>query len=149
MEKGMEEAMIGQKGSKTGQKVLIVEDDEKVLEFLNRLLIAKGYSTETADCGSQAIRRAATDTPDIVILDLSLPDSSGIEVLQQLKEADEAIQVIMLTGYGSQKAVRDAMELGAFDFLTKPFDVEDLCGVIQRAISTGSSTIVRNHHHAG
>jgi two-component system response regulator (stage 0 sporulation protein F) len=133
---------------KIEQKILIVEDDEKVLEFLNRLLVAKGYSTEKADRGSQAIRLASISRPDMVLLDLSLPDCSGIEILGQLKAMDEAIQVIILTGYGSQKAVRDAMELGAFDFLTKPFDIEELCAVIQRAISSEPPIIMKGNHNA-
>jgi DNA-binding NtrC family response regulator len=134
--------------SKKGRKILIVEDDEKVLNFLTRLLSSKGYSTVKADRGSQAIHLASIARPDMVILDLSLPDCSGIEVLGQLKAMDEAIQVIILTGYGSQKTVRDAMELGAFEFLTKPFEVGELCAVIQKAISSEPPMIIRENHNA-
>jgi DNA-binding NtrC family response regulator len=134
--------------SKKGRKILIVEDDEKVLNFLTRLLSSKGYSTVKAERGSQAIHLASIARPDMVILDLSLPDCSGIEVLGQLKAMDEAIQVIILTGYGSQKTVRDAMELGAFEFLTKPFEVGELCAVIQKAISSEPPMIIRENHNA-
>jgi DNA-binding NtrC family response regulator len=130
------------------QKILIVEDDEKVLAFLARLLSAKGYSTLKAERGSQAIHLAFIAKPDMVILDLSLPDCSGIEVLGRLKAMDESIQVVILTGYGSQEAARDAMEGGAFDFLTKPFEVGELCAVIQKAISSEPPMILRENHHA-
>jgi two-component system response regulator (stage 0 sporulation protein F) len=140
--------MIRNNGSEKERKILIVEDDVKVLDFLTRLLSTKGYSTVKVEHGRQAIQVASTARPDIVILDLSLPDCSGIEVLRQLKAMDEAIQVIILTGYGSQKAVRDAMELGAFDFLTKPFEVGELCDVIQRAILTEPPIIIRENHNA-
>ena len=140
--------MIRNNGSEKERKILIVEDDVKVLDFITRLLSTKGYSTVKAEHGRQAIQVASTTRPDIVILDLSLPDCSGIEVLVQLKAMDEAIQVIILTGYGSQKAVRDAMELGAFDFLTKPFEVGELCDVIQRAILTEPPIIIRENHNA-
>jgi DNA-binding response OmpR family regulator len=140
--------MTRDNGSEKGRKILIVEDDEKVLDFLTRLLTTKGYSTVSADQGSQAIHLASIARPDMVILDLGLPDCSGIEVLGQLKAMDEAIQVIILTGYGSQKAVRDAMELGAFDFLTKPFEIGELCAVIQKAISSEPPMILRENHNA-
>jgi DNA-binding NtrC family response regulator len=140
--------MTRNNGSEKERKILIVEDDEKVLNFLARLLSTKGYSTVKADRGSQAIHLASIARPDMVILDLSLPDCSGIEVLGQLKAMDEAIQVVILTGYGSQKAVRDAMELGAFDFLTKPFEVGELYAVIQRAISSEPPMIIRENHDA-
>jgi DNA-binding response OmpR family regulator len=140
--------MTRNNGSEKERKILIVEDDQKVLNFLTRLLSTKGYSIMKADRGSQAIHLASIARPDLVILDLSLPDCSGIEVLGQLKAMDEAIQVIILTGYGSQKAVRDAMELGAFDFLTKPFEVGELCAVIQKAISSESPMIIRENHNA-
>lgn len=140
--------MTGKDSSEKKQKILIVEDDEKLLAFLARLLSSKGYAPVKADRGSQAIRLASIARPDIVILDLSLPDCSGIEVLGQLKTMDEAIQVVILTGYGSQEAVRDAMERGAFDFLTKPFEVAELCAVIQRAITSEPPMIFRENHHA-
>jgi two-component system, response regulator, stage 0 sporulation protein F len=133
---------------KSERKILIVEDDNKVLDFLHRLLSNKGYATVRANRGSRGLRLASIEKPDMVVLDLGLPDCSGIDVLKQLKAMDEAIQVIILTGYGSQKAARDAMELGAFDFLTKPFEVSELCAVIQKAISLKPPAVVKERHHA-
>jgi DNA-binding NtrC family response regulator len=140
--------VTGKDRSGEKQKILIVEDDEKLLAFLARLLSSNGYSTMKADRGSQAIRLASIARPAMVILDLSLPDCSGIEVLGQLKAMDKSIQVVILTGYGSQKVARDAMELGAFDFLTKPFEIGELCAVIQKAISSEPPMISRENNHA-
>ena len=148
MKKHTERTMNHNGRKKSKQKILIVEDDKKVLDFLHRLLSTKGYSTVRANRGSLGLHLASVEKPDMVVLDLGLPDCSGIDVLKQLKAMNEAIQVIILTGYGSQKAVRDAMELGAFDFLTKPFEVSELCAVIQKAISSEPPAVVRERHHA-
>ncbi len=130
------------------QTILIVEDDREVLDLLIRILLNKGYTAMKAESGSQALHVAARIRPDLVILDLNLPDCNGIDVLEQLKAIDEAIQVIILTGYGSREAARSAMEIGAFDFLTKPFEVHELCSAVQKALMPASPGLSRENHHA-
>lgn len=120
--------------AKQKQKILIVEDDNKVLKLLLRALSSKGYITMKAENGREALRIAVKTRPDLVILDLKLPDCNGIQILAELKAIDQDIQVIILTGYGSQEAVRSAMEMGAFDFLTKPFEIHELCAIIREAL---------------
>jgi len=116
------------------QTILIVEDDKAMLDMLKRILSRKGYVTLIAESGNKADDILSKFRPDLVVLDLKLPDCNGIQVLEQLKARDETIQVIILTGYGSKEAVRSAMEIGAFDFLTKPFEVHELCDVVQDAL---------------
>jgi len=130
------------------QTILIVEDDREVLDLLIRILSSKGYTAMKAERGSQALHIAARIRPDLVILDLNLPDCNGIEILDQLKAIDETIQVIILTGYGSQEAVRSAMENGAFDFLTKPFEVHELCAAVREALTSGPLLMRKENHHA-
>lgn len=123
--------------TKRKQTILIVEDDKKVLDILERILSSEGYTTMKAESGIGALQIAARTKVDAVILDLNLPDRNGIQVLTRLKGMDESIQVIILTAYGSQEAVRSAMEIGAFDFLTKPFDFQELCTVVREALVSG------------
>jgi len=111
--------------------ILIVEDDKAMLDILTRILSRKGYMTLKAESGNKADDILSKFRPDLVILDLKLPDCNGIQVLEQLKARDETIQANILSGYGSKEAVRSAMEIGAFDFLTKPFEVHELCDVFK------------------
>ncbi|HUU80505.1 MAG TPA: response regulator [Acidobacteriota bacterium] len=130
------------------QTILIVEDDEQVLDIVERILSSDGYKTATAARASDAVRIAARIRPDIVILDLNLPDYNGIQVLREIKGIDPAIQVIILTGYGSQDTARSAMEIGAFDFLTKPVKFNELCAVVQEACISEAPVVNREDHHA-
>jgi DNA-binding NtrC family response regulator len=127
--------------AKQKQKILIVEDDNKVLNLLLRALSGKGYITMKAENGRQALRMAVRARPDLVILDLKLPDCNGIQILAELKAIDQTIQVIILTGYGSQEEIRNAMEMGAFDFFTKPFEIHELCAVIREALGDRPSIV--------
>lgn len=115
-------------------KILIVEDDEDMLEILAAVLQREGYLAMKAESGRKALDIAKKDEPDLVILDLKLPDCDGIHVLRDLKAGDPDIMVIILTGYGSQEAVRSAMEMGAIDFLTKPLDDHELSSMVREAL---------------
>jgi DNA-binding response OmpR family regulator len=136
------------KPAQRNQTILIVEDDREVLDLLIRILSSKGYTAMKEERGSEALHIAARIRPDLVILDLNLPDCNGIEVLDRLKAIDETIQVIILTGYGSQEAVRSAMENGAFDFLTKPFEIHELCAVVREALTSGPPLARKENHYA-
>ena len=115
--------------------VLIVEDDEETLELLAQTLSKEGYRTLMAQDGTQAIQIASTNRLDLVVLDLNLPDTAGIEVMDELKAIDKRIQIIVLTGHGSRETARSAMEKGAFDFLTKPFDPNHVRAVVSEALA--------------
>ena len=115
--------------------ILIVEDDEATLELLAQTLSKEGYRTLMAQDGTQAIQIASTNRLDLVVLDLNLPDITGIEVMGELKAIDERLQIIVLTGHGSRERARSAMEKGAFDFLTKPFDLKHVCAVVSEALA--------------
>ena len=128
--------------------VLVVDDDKTVLKILVRLLSGEGYITLEAESGAGAIEIAANFMPDLVILDLRLPDYNGIDVLSRLKKMNKGVQVIILTGYGSQDAARSAMEIGAFDFLTKPFGLDDFIHVVHKALEFGSPVSRQENHYA-
>lgn len=128
--------------------VLVVDDDKNILEILARLLSSEGYITLEAESGAEAIEIAANFMPDLVILDLRLPDYNGIDVLSQLKKMNKGVQVVILTGYGSQDAARSAMEIGAFDFLTKPFGFDDFIHVVHKALEFESPVSRQENHYA-
>jgi DNA-binding NtrC family response regulator len=128
--------------------VLIVEDDKTVLKILVRLLSSEGYITLEAESGAGAIKIAANFMPDLVILDLRLPDYNGIDVLSRLKKMNKDIQVVILTAFGSQDAARIAMEMGAFDFLTKPFGSDDVIHVVHKALEFGPPVSRQENHYA-
>jgi DNA-binding NtrC family response regulator len=118
------------------ETILIVEDDRAICEMLGKVLSKQGYCTLKAENGKQEIRMATDNRLDLVVLDLNLPDIEGIHVLKQVKTQNRSTQVIVLTGHGSRETARSAMEIGAFDFLTKPFDVHDVCDVIKEALTS-------------
>ncbi len=114
--------------------VLVVEDQVDVLRLLVGILTQKGYAIVAADQGGQALRLAADLKPDVVLLDLQLPDRDGLEVLHELRGLDESLPAIILTGHGSPDSVRRAMRTGAFEFFTKPFVQDELIRAVQAAL---------------
>ena len=102
--------------------ILVVDDEEMVRSFLETAISSKGHRVLTASDGQQAERMAARHEFDVVLLDLVMPGPSGTETLQHLLKARPGLVVIMLTGYGSLDSAREAMRLGAYDYLTKPID---------------------------
>ncbi len=107
-------------------RVLVVDDDPQVRELLAEYLRAKAYEVLEAATGGEALRRLREDRPHLVLLDIMLPDRSGLEVLQEMKMIDPAVAVIMVTGLHEQEVGRQAMQAGAFDYFAKPFDLQYL-----------------------
>lgn len=108
-------------------RVFIVDDDAEIRELLHRLLTPYGYAVEEFESGSPALERIRSDPPDLVLLDLQLPDSSGHDVLEEIRldPATRLLPVVMLTGYGTREEKIRATREGVSDFLTKPFAAEE------------------------
>lgn len=113
--------------------VMIVEDDLSLLEAI-RMSLETDYAVCTASNGEDAIRLVSEQDPQIVLLDILLPGLDGIEVLRKLKSLKPDAQVIMVTGQDKVRTAVDAMKLGAFDYIHKPFDLQDLRSTVKRAI---------------
>ena len=111
--------------------ILVVDDEESVVELFLRILNKKEYTVLTANNGKEALELADKERPDLIILDLNLPGMGGIEVLRRIKKIDENIEVIVITGYGTMKTVKAAMRLGAYDYITKPFDINYVSSLIK------------------
>ena len=121
------------RGEGAGRVVLIVEDEPQVLRFLRASLSAHGYRVLEAASGEQGLVEAATRAPDIVLLDLGLPDLDGVEVARRLR-GWSAVPVIVLSARGQESDKIKALDAGADDYLTKPFGVGELLARMRVAL---------------
>jgi DNA-binding NtrC family response regulator len=113
---------------------LVVEDDQRMRELLRELFEREGYFVETASDGNRAFELLQGKAFDIIITDLKMPDVDGMAVLEKAKETQPDALVIVITAYGTVESAVEAMKLGAYDYITKPFDPERLMLIIKRAV---------------
>ena len=115
-------------------RILIVDDEEIVIRSCLRILGENGYEAEAVQSGGDALRKIEESRYDVMILDIMMPRMDGLEVLQRVKETHPDIDVIMITGLSQIETAVKAMKLGAFDYLPKPFDPDELKLVVERAL---------------
>src|SRR6476659_8562216 len=115
-------------------RVLIVDDDTETLELLREIVSKEGYKIDTAEHAQAALAKIEVARPDVVITDLHMPGMDGLALLSELKTRSPETLVILLTAYGSLKTAVDAIKAGAFDYLSKPFVVDDIRLVVRRAL---------------
>src|SRR5207302_11334503 len=118
------------------EKILIVDDERLVRWSLRQKCEEWGYQVVEAAAGDPALRLAQHESPDLVLLDVRMPDISGIQVLEQIKKAPDAPPVIMITADPQLDDVKTALKLGAYDFVGKPLDFEELHVTIKNALET-------------
>lgn len=121
---------------RTMDKILIIEDNKDMRRILSHLIQEKGFQTIELQNGLEALETVEKKHPDLIILDIKLPGKNGMTILEELMKLDRHMAVIMLTAYGDIKSAVSAMKLGAFDYITKPFDNEELLLTINRALYT-------------
>lgn len=114
--------------------MLIVEDDEGLRPSLERSFLRRGHKVQSATSVSEAVARLRTQNIDLILLDLQLPDGSGLEVLRAASNLDGEITVIMMTAFPEVKTAVQAMKDGAHDFVVKPFELEELHLAVERAV---------------
>ena len=119
----------------TGKLILIVEDEAELRKVVKRIIKLEGYTTLEAEDVESALYILKTEPIDIVLLDLVMPGRSGIDVLHYIDEVDIPVPVIILTGKPSLETAIDAVEKGAFSYLTKPIDREELLKVLDKAVA--------------
>ncbi|MEM9862281.1 MAG: response regulator, partial [Myxococcota bacterium] len=122
----------------SGQQVLIVEDNEALAENLAELLEPLHVNTRIAGTAGECERALQEVEPAVAIVDVSLPDASGLDVLRTLKTAVKDVEVVFVTGHGSLATAMDAIALGAFGYLLKPVDPEGFAQLVERALSAVS-----------
>jgi len=114
--------------------ILIVDDEPSNRKILTQELTHKGFAVDTAGGGNEALTKIEAAPPDLVILDYMMPDLSGLEVLKALRKRGNDTPVIMITAYGSVERAVEAMKVGAYDFITRPFDPDHIELVIRKAL---------------
>jgi two-component system response regulator AtoC len=115
--------------------VLVVDDEALIRWSLTERLKSEGYEVLEADTGRAALERLAQGV-DLVLLDYRLPDTDGVSVLRKIKELDQDILVILLTAYASVDTAVEAMKLGAYHFANKPFNLDEVATLVERALET-------------
>ncbi len=116
-------------------KILIMDDEPGLLNVTFNMLKSTGHSLFLAEDGKQAIEIAQKEKPDLAILDMRVPDYDGLEVLAELKKMDSTIQCVMLSGFGDVETAVGAIKKGAFDYISKPFKVDEVLSVINKALA--------------
>jgi DNA-binding NtrC family response regulator len=114
--------------------LLIVDDEQSLLDFLALLFRDEGFEIQTASSMERARRLLKETPPDLVLCDILMPDGNGLDLLSEIKTNPKAPPVIMMTAYTSSRSAIDAMRLGAYDYISKPFDVDELKVLAQKAL---------------
>ena len=117
--------------------ILIVDDDSRLRQSFDKLLHEEGYKVRTAPSGEAGLEAVKQEIPDLVIMDVRMPGMSGIEAFQAMRKIDPKLPVIVMTAFGTTETAIEAIKLGAFDYLLKPFDIPDILTLIEQAIEAG------------
>lgn len=118
-------------------KILLVDDENGFLEYTSRRLRARGLTVETALSGADAIEYVKNNHVDVVVLDILMPEMDGVETLKKIKQIKPDVQVVMLTGHGTQESADQGREHGAAFYLLKPADFGSLLEAIEQAHAQG------------
>ncbi|MCF2489169.1 response regulator transcription factor [Dyadobacter sp. CY347] len=127
-------------------KILVVEDEQKLAGFIHQGLQKAGYLVETSNNGSEALSMVASETFDLILLDLMLPGMTGIEMLKNMRAFNISCPVIILSALSGTPQIVEALDLGAVDYIKKPFEWEELLArirILQRKIFASESTKIR------
>ena len=115
------------------KSILVADDDASIRSLLRQLLTDEGYSITEAATGTEVVAQVSESSPDLVIMDVRMPELDGIEALPKVKQASPKTSVLIMTAFGSSNAAIKAMELGAFDYITKPFELDKISHTVKRA----------------
>ena len=115
------------------EKVLVVEDEKSISHFISAILNSNGYEAMQARTGTEALSMISSHCPDLIILDLGLPDMDGLEILRQLRTWS-SLPVVVVSARSHEREKVTALDLGADDYLTKPFGTDDLLARVRTAI---------------
>ncbi|MBU2540703.1 MAG: sigma-54 dependent transcriptional regulator [Candidatus Omnitrophica bacterium] len=118
------------------ETILVIDDNKDLCFNLSTILKDEGYNVFAAEDGKGALKAIERNSPNLVLLDIRLPEMGGMEILEKAKKIDKDLIIIMLTAYADVKDAVRAMKLGAYDYITKPFDNEELILIIKRALQT-------------
>jgi DNA-binding NtrC family response regulator len=118
------------------ERILVVDDDATIRQTLAEILDRQGYEVHSAEDGAAALAAARRCSFDLALLDLRLPDTGGLDLMAALRELDDRTLVVVMTAYPEVRTAISALKAGAYDYLNKPFDLDDLKGLVRRALET-------------
>lgn len=118
-------------------KILLIDDEVAILQLMSELCEQMGHEVFSAQTGAEGLALIRSEHPDLVVVDLRIGDMSGLQIIENTRAAHPEIAIVMVTGYGSVETAVEAMKLGAFDYLTKPFELEDLQRTVRHALAGG------------
>lgn len=125
-------------------KVLIIDDEPSLLESLNMFLTERGYDVQCAFDACNGLKKSDTFDPEVIVLDIRLPDMDGLEVLKELKKRGKESNTIMITAFHDMETTIQAIKLGAHEYIPKPIDVEELEKAIKDVLRHSSSSLIKN-----
>lgn len=125
--------------------MLIVEDDDLLRERLGRAFDSRGFDVHMAADLGEAETEIAREAPEFVVLDLRMPDGSGLDLIARIKQIDPATRIVVLTGYGSIATAVEAVRRGATHYLTKPADADEILAALHRDVETETSSAIPLH----
>jgi len=116
-------------------KLLVVDDQMGVRRLLFEAFKEEGFIIELAASGHEAVEKVNASIPDIILMDMKMPGMNGLETLHEIKKIQDNIPVIMMTAYGELEIVAEAMKLGIKEYVTKPFDINELRGLVKKVLT--------------
>jgi DNA-binding NtrC family response regulator len=116
------------------ERILIIDDDEGLVHFLSRFFQRKGYEVTVCLTGQDALKAITEDDFDLILMDYKMPDLNGLDMLSEIRRIELKTPVILMTAYGTTELAIETMKRGAYDYLTKPFDREDLSRIVTEAL---------------
>jgi CheY-like chemotaxis protein len=115
-------------------KILVVDDEPEFCRLLASVLTGMGYEVSTASGGRQGLAKIRKYPPDLVFLDIKMPRMDGLECLRRLRKSKRKPVIVVMTGYGDIQSAREALRLGAEEYISKPFDLDDLKQLVNELV---------------
>ncbi|MBN1293077.1 MAG: sigma-54-dependent Fis family transcriptional regulator [Candidatus Latescibacteria bacterium] len=129
-------------------RILVVDDESLMREFITESLISQGYDVDDAEDGTRALELMGNETYDVILTDFKMPKVSGMDVLKRAREKMPDAKVVIMTAYGTVENAVEAMKLGAYDYITKPFSVDEIILLVKRALEYASLQIENRRLHS-
>lgn len=117
-------------------RILVIDDEAVIRDLLSDALARKGYCVDTAEDGVGGLEKAQTTNYHVVFTDMRMPGMNGVEVYRKLKVISPEARVVVMTGYGLEEMIQEALSLGAFADVKKPFDIEFIYNLVERALES-------------
>ena len=117
------------------RKILVVDDDIDIVRIVSAMLEGRGWDVHTAVSGEEALEEVRRNPPDLLLLDIMMPRMNGIEVLRKVREIAPSTSIVMITAFGDVETYLDSMDLGACEYVNKPFEHEELISTITRCLA--------------